>query len=928
MRKCLGIPSPHSFFPSIFNGLEIRSLAGKPGQRVSTLFLAALLMGVMAGCGAASKNPPPSQAPTISGFAPTSGVPGTAVVITGTNLTGATVVAFNSRAAASFSVDSATQITATVAAGTTTGKILVGTPGGTAASATNFTILNQPTITGFSPASGVVGTAVTITGTNFTGATAVKFNSTAAASFTVDSDTQITATVASGSTTGKITVTTPNGTATSAASFTVIVPAPTISSFNPTSGAVGTAVVITGTNFTGATSVKFNGTSATFTVNNSTQITATVASGSTTGPISVTTAGGTATSATNFTVIIPAPTITGFNPTTGPVGTAVVITGTSFTGTTAVAINGKAVSVFTVNSSTQITATVASGTTSGKITVTTPGGTATSATNFTVTSGGTTLDLSIDGLYLTQATQEYPNPQVPLVQNRSAWVRVFVKANQSNTVAPQVKVDFKQGATTIGTLTIDSPGASVPTSIDSTNAAASWNAAVSSSWIQTGVQVVATVDPSNAIPEADETNNTFTQSEDVRNLKQWAITLVPIQTGDGRLGVVENGTRSRYDWVDFAKRIHPVPDNIDVIIGTTMTTTTILKSDDSDGSWDDVLSDLNAKRSAEGATNRYYYGAVHPNYTSGVAGMGYIPSQPNGQYLAAIGWDLGTTGTGSFPYVLAHEVGHNFGRYHSPCGNPAGPDPNYPYAGAIIGVPGWDIFASSNNLKGASAYLDIMSYCSPLWISDYTYVGVLNFRAASPAGIIVSGTDAGTSPPEGLLIWGRIENGNMTLEPAFRIPVKNPEPQSGPYTWEARDAIGRVLASVSFDAAEVADVPDNRSVRMFSFVVPLNPDVLGAIRTMQVKAGNQELAQRAVSDASAADLESAVQMQELPEHRMQIVWDADRFPVLMLRDARTGEVRGFLRGGNAEIEAAPRELELRAPDATRAEPLRHRRVEP
>jgi hypothetical protein len=81
--------------------------------------------------------------------------------------------------------------------------------------------------------------------------------------------------------------------------------APTITSFSPTSGPVGSSVTITGTNFTGATSVKFNGVTATFIVNSATKITATVPTGATTGPISVTTAGGTATSTSNFTVTTP-----------------------------------------------------------------------------------------------------------------------------------------------------------------------------------------------------------------------------------------------------------------------------------------------------------------------------------------------------------------------------------------------------------------------------------------------------------------------------------------------------------------------------------------------------------------------------------------------------------------------------------------------
>jgi hypothetical protein len=78
--------------------------------------------------------------------------------------------------------------------------------------------------------------------------------------------------------------------------------APTITSFSPTSGPVGTTVTINGTNFTGATSVKFNGVTATFIVNSATKITATVPTGATTGRITVTTPGGTATSTSDFTV--------------------------------------------------------------------------------------------------------------------------------------------------------------------------------------------------------------------------------------------------------------------------------------------------------------------------------------------------------------------------------------------------------------------------------------------------------------------------------------------------------------------------------------------------------------------------------------------------------------------------------------------------
>jgi len=110
-----------------------------------------------------------------------------------------------------------------------------------------------PSITSFSPISGVVNSSVVITGTNFNSASFVSFNGTNAV-FLVDSTTQITATVPVGATTGPISVTTPGGTATSATSYTVgLVFAPdlAVSSTHTnifTQGDVGRTLSITVTN--------------------------------------------------------------------------------------------------------------------------------------------------------------------------------------------------------------------------------------------------------------------------------------------------------------------------------------------------------------------------------------------------------------------------------------------------------------------------------------------------------------------------------------------------------------------------------------------------------------------------------------------------------------------------------------------------------
>ncbi|MBI5944059.1 MAG: IPT/TIG domain-containing protein, partial [Chloroflexi bacterium] len=162
-----------------------------------------------------------------------------------------------------------------------------------------------PTITGFTPINGVVGTIVTITGTNFNSASDVSFNGIPAV-FTVDSDTSISATVPGTATTGLVSVTTPDGTAASIGNYTVIVP-PTITNFTPSNGLVGASVTITGTEFTSATSVMFNGMAATFTVDSDTQITAQIPDGASSGPISVANPAGTVISAANFTVDVPWP---------------------------------------------------------------------------------------------------------------------------------------------------------------------------------------------------------------------------------------------------------------------------------------------------------------------------------------------------------------------------------------------------------------------------------------------------------------------------------------------------------------------------------------------------------------------------------------------------------------------------------------------
>jgi hypothetical protein len=146
------------------------------------------------------------------------------------------------------------------------------------------------------------------------------------------------------------------------------------------SGAVGATVTFLGEDFTSATKVEFGGAPATFKVVSDTELTAIVPAAAVTGAVKVITSKGTLTATSKFKVL---PTIKSINPTSGPVGTLVTVTGTGLTGATKVTVGGVA-ATFKAVSSTDVQVKVPTTAKTGAISITTAGGTASSA-KFTVT---------------------------------------------------------------------------------------------------------------------------------------------------------------------------------------------------------------------------------------------------------------------------------------------------------------------------------------------------------------------------------------------------------------------------------------------------------------------------------------------------------------------------------------------------------------
>ncbi len=528
------------------------------------------------------------------------------------------------------------------------------------------------------------------------------------------------------------------------------------------------------------------------------------------------------------------------------------------------------------------------------------GGTSAVAVSYAVTGPPTTLNLRVDGVYLTQATQRYDGT-TPLVAGRDAYLRVFTLANEANTATPAVRVRLYSGAILVQSYTISAPSGSVPLAVAENVLASTWNVLVPGSLVQPNLMVLVDVDPSGLVAEANETDNSFPVSGspgavDVRSVPTFDVRFVPVlQTANGLEGVVNSGNTEAF-LVNTRKMLPVAGYSADVRTSYT-TSAPALESGNGNGAWGTILSEVRALKTLDGSS-QYYYGVVKTSYSSGVAGIGYV----GGGARTALGWDRLPSGS----EVTSHELGHNMGRSHAPCGGAGGPDPSYPYAGGKIGVWGLDVATLAP--KDPAVYVDLMGYCDPDWVSDYNWAAMVSYRQAGPNNIVAVGQGTG----RGLLVWGRITDQGPILEPAFVVNAPLALPPPGPHRLEAMASDGTVLYRRGFSAVPVGDLPTGVE-EGFAFVIPIERAMELEMTTLRVVSGGRSAEQR----AGGARDDPGFDLSRDASGRAVLRWDRAAFPMVLVRDAVTGEVLSFARGGEVHLPVTAGRLRLTASDGVR-----------
>lgn len=372
-----------------------------------------------------------------------------------------------------------------------------------------------------------------------------------------------------------------------------------------------------------------------------------------------------------------------------------------------------------------------------------------------------------------------------LIPGKSALLLAYVNATQAGISGIRVRATATANGATLGTLNLTAP-ANIPTTDSATDLTSTYWSILPKEWIRPGLEVKLEVDAGRSLKESNEANNAQILKPTVGTGNKLYLTMVPLIV-DGKPALAFDAT-AQAALKTGLMALWPLAD-IDMQVRAPYT----VKSAGSN--WGAVLNEVTALRDAD-QSKRYYYG--YYAIGGGIAWVGY-----------GVGAGLPNLG------VVAHELGHTFGQWHAPCGNPSGVDANYPYKDGSIGSWGFD--SSKKTLVDPTKYKDVMGYCGTKWVSDFMYNKAQLFLESN----VPSATSGANAATDLLLVSGSLKDGQMTLEPMQRIGGVASATKAGPYSLTLETATGP--KQVSFDVRRATHEDGTGKIidkAQFSFTMP------------------------------------------------------------------------------------------------------------
>ena len=456
--------------------------------------------------------------------------------------------------------------------------------------------------------------------------------------------------------------------------------------------------------------------------------------------------------------------------------------------------------------------------------------------------------------YLVQAVQSHMHP-VPLVAGEAALLRVFVTAARETTEGiPDVRARFYVNGVERHTADISGSSTPIATEIDEGDLSTSANAEIPGSIIRPGLEMVVEIDPGGTLDASLGVPGRIPEegrlAVEVREMPLLDLTVIPFLWGsdpDSAIIGSADGMSADPEGHALLEDTHvllPVA-NIEVTAHAPVASTS--------NNAIDLFTQTEAIRVLEGGGG-HYMGMMSGDVT-GAGGVAAAPGRSSFSEPRAS--------------TIAHELGHNMSLLHAPCGTSRYLDPLFPHPRGAIGAWGYDVRRAR---LVPPTRKDHMSYCNLAWTSDYHFTNALSHR------LVDEGTSAAApaSAMRSLLLWGGVgADGAPYLNPAFVADAPPALPDSaGDYSLTGRDASGGTLFSLSF--AMPLALSEEGEVSSFAFTLPARM-------------------------AWETDLASIV----LDGPAGSVVLDGDGdLPMAILREPRTGRIRGFLRGPRLAAQAA------------------------